>query len=98
MGGFESCCIATFGSRIVYELIGHGVPGIYMDPDGRNRQFVSNEIEGWHATDYMQFRQMAEVFVQECADADFDKGYNDMLCLNSRTVSKRVYDAFRMSA
>ena len=38
---FKSKVLCSFGSTMIFELLGHNVPGYFIDPNYENQQFLS---------------------------------------------------------
>jgi len=94
---FQSYCIATFASTLAYEMAGHGVPAMFMDPEDRNRQFVPHVkcLKDMHVTNYKDFKHKVEGFVMQPNNSIGNDLSNSELCLDSRDVSNRIYDTFK---
>lgn len=88
---FQSCAIASFASTMIYEMLGHNVPSIFMNPMGRNSQFVhgDNESLQWQAYCYDDFKNKMERLVENHINIDIQD--KEDFCLNSSNVSQHIH-------
>lgn len=91
---FNSRCAVTYGSTMGYEMTAHGVPTFFIDPGYRNTFLPDpddNLIKGLRVTSYGSF---CDALLDVLDDSNVKKGWHgklDDLCLNSSTVSDRIY-------
>ena len=91
---FQAKCAVTYGSTMGYELLGHGVPVLYIDP-GRRNLFLpvrgDLSLEPYRVTDYKDFCQKLETLLS----GRFLEGMNNVdksdFCLDSSKTSEKIY-------
>ena len=90
---FQSKLIVSWASTMVVEMYGHGRSAFFLDPGGRNDQFISKEIAnvGMFLTSYEEF--VEAIFKNlEKLNGNYTLPESDSLCLRSHKVSQRIYD------
>ena len=91
---FSSRCAVTFGSTMGYELNAHGLPTLFLDPEGRCNILPDPDeqlLGPIHVTTYEAFRD-ALLDILEKGKKSFVKLKNtDALCLESSKVSERIF-------
>jgi hypothetical protein len=94
---FNSRCAVTFGSTMGYELNAHGIPAFFFDPDCRCTILPDRDdklLEGLSIVSYEDFR---DSLIGVLDSIDINRrcwlGNPDDLCLDSSTVSDKIYKA-----
>ncbi len=91
--GFSSRCAVTYCSTMGYELIAHGLPVLFLDPDRRNVTWFSEKslVDNCRVTTYSQFDRA----IKDLLGGKNARMETDDICLNSADVSGRIYEYFR---
>ncbi|MFA5068973.1 MAG: hypothetical protein WC487_02510 [Candidatus Omnitrophota bacterium] len=90
---FASRCAATFCSTMGYELLGHGLAVIFLDPGRRNIKILPEDslIDEWRAVSYEDFcSKMTRAMT--AGAGDYQKTLPEDLCLESSCACRRIYD------
>ena len=86
---FQSKVLCSFGSTMIFELLGHNVPGYFIDPSFENQQFFEllPQSKKWRIKNYREFeRKILKVINSKKMEIKNKNFY----CLNSNEVSKRI--------
>ncbi len=93
---FGSKCNVTYGSTMGYELIGHNIPSIFMDP-GYRCTFLpytytdkSNDANLFRACNYKEFSALLLNVLRKKSPSSLYTGNFDEMCLESSHVSERI--------
>ena len=93
---FNSRCVVTYGSTMCYEMIAHGVPSFFFDPEYRccflPDKNNDNLLGGLRLSTYKVFSDTLLSTLRKdnkVKDPSFSR--ND-LCLNSSGVSNKIYN------
>ena len=56
---FKSKVLCSFGSTMIFELLGHNIPGFYVDPNYENQQFFEllPQSRKWRLNTYKNFEK-----------------------------------------
>ena len=85
----------TWASTMGYELIGHGLPCYYLDPNLENVSFLHKENYNkiWRIESYLKLKEKVKNIIdKKNIEPTYDK--NDF-CLDSQNVSNRIFDALK---
>jgi len=97
---FKTKFACTFVSTIAYELIGHQKPCFFLDPAGKNIEFLNNESynDSWKIKSYEDFKQKVEnILFQKGDKIDISQkiSNNEDFCLKSDSVSKNIFNSLK---
>ncbi len=86
---FKSKVLCSFGSTMIFELLGHNIPGFYVDPNYENQQFFEllPQSKKWRLNTYNKFEKKILKAIQR---KKFEIKNKDYYCLNSKNVSTRI--------
>ena len=86
---FKSKVLCSFGSTMIFELLGHNVPGFYVDPNFENQQFFEllPQSKIWRLNNYNKFEKKLLKIIH---GKKLEIRNKDFYCLNSKNVSKRI--------
>ncbi len=93
---FNSKCAVTYGSTMGYELIAHGLPVLFLDPESRCTILPDkdNDLLGnLRIGSYDAFRDSVFNILEKQETKNYLPYNPDDFCLESSTVSNRIYDA-----
>ena len=88
---FQSKCVVTFCSTMGYELIGHGIPTLFLDPGRRNSAYLpDNLLYNCRVNNYEDFNnEVMRILVGKISANTKIKAED--FCLNSLHVSERIH-------
>ena len=86
---FKSKVLCSFGSTMIFELLGHNIPGFYVDPNYENQQFFEllPQSRKWRLNTYKNFEKE---MLARINGKKFKIKNKETYCLNSNNVSKRI--------
>lgn len=86
---FKSKVLCSFGSTMIFEFLGHNVPGFFLDPNYENQQFFEMlpQSNKWRLKSYNEFEKTVIPIVNGKKVKIKNKEY---YCLKSDKVSKRI--------
>ncbi len=92
---FKTKFACTFASTIGYELIGHKKPCFFLDPDGKNIEFLNNESYNskWKIKSYKSFKhKVKNILFNKIKNSINSKQINNSedFCLKSDNVSLNI--------
>jgi hypothetical protein len=93
---FGSRCNVTYGSTMGYELIGHNIPSIFMDPDYRctflpyTHTDKSDKVNLFRTGNYKEFSVLLLHILRKRSLPSLYAGNFDEMCLESPHVSERI--------
>jgi hypothetical protein len=95
---FRSKLIVSWASTMVVEMYGHGRKAFFLDPGGRNQQFITKEIAnlGICLTTYEEFLETTFRAIKQ-PNGDHTCPESDLLCLRSHKVSQKIHDHLLLS-
>ena len=87
---FNSKALCTWTSTVAFEMIGHKIPCIIMDPEGRNSSFFPDDDfnNKFKVTSYDQFKQKVNLILKNESDFSFEN--TDDYCLNSSNTIDKI--------
>ena len=86
---FKSKVLCSFGSTMIFELLGHNKPGFFVDPNYENQQFFEllPQAKKWRLKTYNEFeRNILSIINGKKIPIKEKKLY----CLDSSKVSKKI--------
>jgi hypothetical protein len=90
-------CNVTYGSSMGYELIGHNIPTVFMDPGYRCTYLPelkqSKTLDSLRAQNYKEFTQFVYRALKESKKCN-PKSDLEKICLESDTVSNKINQFF----
>jgi len=94
---FKAKFSCTYASTIAYELIGHDKHCFFLDPQGKNIEFLNNETynESWKIKSYEDFKKKVEEVIFEKIKIKITN--SDDFCLKSENVSSSVFKFLKNS-
>ena len=86
---FQSKVLCSFGSTMIFELLGHNVPGYFIDPSYENQQFFEllPQSKKWRIKNYKEFERK---ILRVINSKKMEIKNKNLYCLNSNRVSKRI--------
>ena len=86
---FQSKVLCSFGSTMIFELLGHNIPGYFIDPNFENQQFFEllPQSKKCRIKSYKEFEQKILYVIKSKKIKIKNK---NLYCLNSNDVSKRI--------
>jgi hypothetical protein len=94
---FSSRCTITYGSTMGYELNGHNLPSLFVDPNFRCSFLPDQDVDylkNLRATTFSDFSKSIKEIMSNPMSSFFWKGNKVDLCLESSNVSDRIYHYF----
>jgi hypothetical protein len=93
---FKAKFACTFASTIAYELIGHNKPCFFLDPDGKNLEFLNNERynNNWKIKSYHEFKKKVEEFL--ITKKKYSVKDKENFCLKSDNVSRKIANILKI--
>lgn len=90
---FQSKCAVTFGSTMGYELIGHGIHVLYMDPGGRNVFLPKKNsfMDTFRASNSKEFSDKLNTILSNHPLNGIENINRADFCLESDRVGERIY-------
>ena len=85
----------VFGSTMGFEMMGHGIPCVFLDPGFRNSQFLPSDINfgEWRVGNFESFQKIVNKILKGGKDEN-NKVQPADFCLESCDVSDRIYSYF----
>jgi hypothetical protein len=93
--GFQSRCVTTFGSTIGLELLAHGVPVVYIDPNGRCALLPAIEgdaLKRFRTVSYSEFVASVDNALENKYQPN--KTQIDDYCMESKQTAQLIYNGF----
>ncbi len=86
----NSKALCTWTSTVAFEMIGHKIPCLIMDPGGRNKSFFADDDfdNKFKVTSYDQFKEKVNLILKNKEIFNFED--SDDYCLNSRNTIDRI--------
>ena len=86
---FQSKVLCSFGSTMIFELLGHNVPGYFIDPSFENQQFFEllPQSKKWRIKNYKEFERK---ILRVINSKKMEIKNKNLYCLNSNEVSRRI--------
>ena len=86
---FKSKVLCSFGSTMIFELLGHNVPGYFIDPNYENQQFFEllPQSKKWRIKNYKEFEKK---ILHAIKSKKLEIKNKNLYCINSQNVSKRI--------
>jgi hypothetical protein len=91
---FQSKIIVSWASTMVHEMIGHGKPAFYLNPKGRNDQFVDRYDTTVSITKYEEFKRNILKILSEFGKLESHNAMGEKYCLKSNNVSDTIKNSF----
>ena len=92
--GFKTKFACTFASTLGYELIGHNKPCFFLDPKGKNIEFLNNENynDSWKIKSYEDFEQKVKNIFYKTKNNNVSEKIinNEDFCLKSDNTSRDI--------
>ena len=92
---FNSVFACTFVSTIAYELIGHNKSCFFLDPNGKNLEFLNKEKynEKWKIKSYKEFKEKVEKIVIKKKKENIINRQD--FCILSKNVANKISSHLR---
>ena len=86
---FKSKVLCSFGSTMIFELLGHNRPGFFIDPNFENQQFFEllPQAKKWRLKTYNEFEKNVLSIINGKKILIKEK---KLYCLDSSKVSKKI--------
>ena len=74
---------------MIFELLGHNVPGYFIDPNYENQQFFEllPQSKKWRIKNYKEFEKK---ILHAIKSKKLEIKNKNLYCINSQNVSKRI--------
>lgn len=95
--GFQSRCVTTFGSTMGFELLAHGVPVFFIDPNGRCATLPEIEddvFRKFRTVSYSEFVAAMDNTLENKVEPIQPHIPTDDYCLESKQTAQLIYNGF----
>jgi hypothetical protein len=93
---FQSRIVVSWASTMVSEMIGHGIPSFYLNPNGSNDQFIDNHDAIISISKYEDLKKVIDstLFNTTLKEVAMPSNIVRKYCLNSEDVSVKIKNNF----